>query len=69
MIWSAQGVTGGGVFQAHRSCDISRITFFQVFPVIGMHLNDTTDSLLVSLCCVQNRRTGIHRARVNPEET
>ena len=61
----AQRVTGGGILQADSSRNIARVNGVDVLTVVGVHLQDTADTLVVILdrvvdggACVQ--RTGVH---------
>ena len=61
----AQRVTGGGILQTDSSRNIARVNGVDVLTVVGVHLQDTADTLIVILdrvvdggACVQ--RTGVH---------
>ena len=61
----AQRVTGGGILQTDSSRNIARVNGVDVLTVVGVHLQDTADTLVVILdrvvdggACVQ--RTGVH---------
>ena len=45
----AQGITGGGVLQAHGGGDIAGADLFDILTVIGVHLQDTAHALLLVL--------------------
>ena len=64
----AQGVAGSGVFQAHSSRDITRVAGVNILAVVGMHLEDTTDSFVVILGGIVNGSTGLGNAGIYTEE-
>ena len=46
MLLIAQGVAGGGVLQTHGGLDIAGVDLLDILPVVGVHLQDTADTLL-----------------------
>ena len=49
LLFVAQRIAGGGILQAHNGRDITRIELVDLFPVVGMHLQDTADALALAL--------------------
>src|SRR5690554_7321195 len=68
MILVTQGVTGCYVLQADRGSDIAGENFFDLFTIVGVHLNHTAHTLFLALDRVKYRVTGLELTRVNPEE-
>ena len=60
MLLIAQGVASGGILQAHRRRDIARINGFNILTVIGMHLQNTAQTLVIVLIRVVHRLSLIH---------
>ena len=57
-----------GVLEADRGGDVAGVDLLDLLAVIGVHLEDAADALLLALGRVQDVRTGLERARVDPEE-
>ena len=68
MLVVAQGVACGRHFQTDGCCDIAGVYFVELLSLIGVHLQDSTDSFLFVLRRVQYIGAGIDRSGVNPEE-
>ena len=68
VLFIAQGIAGGGVLQADDAGDVAGVDGLDVLPVIGVHLQDAADALLLPLGGVQHRGTGVQRAGVHPDE-
>ena len=68
MLLVTQSITGGGDFQTYSSCDIAGIYLIQLLTLVGVHLQDTADTLLLALGCIQYVGTGIHGTRIYAEE-
>ena len=68
MIIIAQGIAGGGVLQAHGGSDVAGEDLLDVLPVVGMHLQDAADALLLVLGAVEHGGTGGELAGVHTEE-
>ena len=64
----AQGIAGGGVLQAHGGGDVAGEDLLDVLPVVGMHLQDAADALLLVLGAVEHGGTGGELAGVHTEE-
>ena len=64
----AQGITRGGVLQAHHGGDVAGIDGLQILTVIGVHLQQTTHTLTLVLGGIEHRRTCVQRTRVHTEE-
>ena len=65
MVLITEGVAGGGVLHTDSSGDIAGVNHVDIFPVVGVHLQDPTQTLLGALGAVQNRAalfqsTGVH---------
>ena len=69
MLLIAEGVTGGGVLEAHGGSDIAGVHRLDILSVVGVHLQNTTHALLLILGGVEDRGAGVERTGVNPEET
>ena len=67
MIRVAQGVAGEGVLESDRGGDVAGVDGLDLFAVIGVHLEDAADPLLLALGGVEHVRAGLERARVDPE--
>ena len=63
-----QRVAGEGVLEADGGGDVARVDHFEVLAVVGVHLQDAADALLLALDRVQHVRAGLERARVDAEE-
>ena len=68
MLVIAECVARGRKLETYRRSDISRIDCFELASVIGVHLQDTSESLLTVFRRVVYVRARIERARVYPEE-
>ena len=63
----AQGVTGGGVLQADHRVDVTgRCSLHRVF-LVGVHLEQLAQTLLLALGGVDDLSAGIDLARVHPD--
>ena len=63
----AERVTGGGVLEPDRGDDVAGEHRVLVFPVVGVHLEETADALLLVLGGVEHRAAGRELARVHAE--
>ena len=68
MVRVGQGVTGVGVLEPDRRGDVAGVDLVDLLAVVGVHLEDAPDALLLVLGRVQDVRAGLERARVDPEE-
>ena len=68
MLLVAQGVTGGGILQTDSSRDIASVNGVDILTVVGVHLQDTANTLVVILDRVVNGGTGIQSTGVHTEE-
>ena len=50
-------IPGMNIFQTRRGSDISRVDLFDVFPFVGVHLQDTTNSFTAVPAGIVNVRT------------
>ena len=64
----AQGITGGGVLQTDDRGDIAGIDGLDILPVVGVHLQDAADTLLLVLCAVEHRSTGVEHTGVHADK-
>ena len=62
-----QGVTGANVFQADAGHNVARSDDVEVFPVVGVHLQDAPDPLLAAGSDVDYLVALLHLAAVHPE--
>jgi hypothetical protein len=62
-----QRVAGAGVLQADARGDVAGEDGVDVFPVVGVHLQDPTHALLGAAGGVDDLRALLERARVHPE--
>ncbi|CAB4824423.1 unannotated protein [freshwater metagenome] len=65
--WITQGLTRGGVLEAHDRNDVSGAYRINFFTLISVHSINLADALLAVLDTVQHRGTGIKATRVNPQ--
>ena len=63
-----QGVAGVGVLEPDRGGDVARVDLLDLLAVVGVHLEDAPDALLLALGRVHHVRAGLERAGVDPEE-
>ena len=58
-----QGFTGRDFLQTDASSDVASQNFLDFFAVVGVHLQNTTDTLFLALDRVITGITGIQNAR------
>ena len=63
-----QRVAGEGVLEADGGGDVAGVDLLDLLAVVGVHLEDAPDALLLALDRVEDVRAGLERARVDPEE-
>jgi hypothetical protein len=68
VVLRAQRVAGGDVLQAHRGGDVAGAHFLDLFAVVGVHLQDAADALLLDLTGLYTCVADVERARVDAEE-
>ena len=68
LVLGRQRVAGGRVLEADRGGDVAGADLVDLLAVVGVHLEDAADPLLVALRAVEHVRAGLERARVDPEE-
>jgi hypothetical protein len=68
MLGVAQRVAGIRVLEPDDRADVAGVDLVDLLAVIGMHLEDAADALLLALGAVQDVRPGLERAGVDPEE-
>ena len=54
MLFITDSITGCSKFKTNRSGNVTGINFIQLRTLIGMHLQDTSHTLFLILCCVQH---------------
>ena len=64
----AESITSGGVLCTNYGCDITARACVDILSVVGVHLKDTTHTLVLVLCCVKNCCTSLNVTGVNSEE-
>jgi hypothetical protein len=64
----AQGLTGGDFLQADAGSDVAGANFFDFLAVVGVHLDDTADTLFLALDRVVDRVALLEDAGVHAHE-
>ena len=64
----AKGITGGGVLQADQGDDIAGAGPLDIFTLVGVHLEDSADTLTLAVVGVHDGHAGFKIAGVNAEE-
>ena len=52
-------IAGTGDLEANRGSDIAGVNLVQLISLVGVHLKDTSNTLLLALCCIQYIGTGV----------
>ena len=65
MVLVTEGITGGGVLHTDGSGDVTGVNNVDVFPVVGVHLQNPAQALLAALGAVQDgaallQNTGVY---------
>src|SRR4249919_679060 len=68
VVLRAQRVAGGDVLEADGRRDVAAQHFLDLFALVGVHLQDAADALLLRLDRVVDLVAGVERARVDAEE-
>ena len=68
MLLVANGVAGGNVLQANRGADIARQNFVDVFALVGVHLEQTANTLAASAAGVEHRVARLELAGVDADK-
>ena len=68
MPFVADGLAGLDVLQAYRRGDLAGVDFVKLFPVVGVHLQQTPDPLPLFGIGVEDRLALFEGAGVNAEE-
>ena len=55
------------LLQTDRRCDIARVDFVKLHSLVLMHLKDSRDTLLLSLCGIECIGTGVQRTGIDAE--
>ena len=63
-----EGITGGGAFQAHSGRDVTRANLFELFPLVGMHLEKPADPLSSPFRRIVNVRPSSQHAGIDTKE-
>ena len=61
------GITCGCILEADGCSNVARVNLFKLHSLIGVHLQDTSDTLFLILCCIKHIRTGICSSRIYTE--
>ena len=64
MLLVAEGITCGGALKTDGSTDIARISDFYILTVVGVHLQQSAQTLLRVLVCIINGSTCLDRSRI-----
>lgn len=64
----AQRLAGGDVLQAHHGGDVAGQHFLDLFAVVRMHLQQTTDTLFLALDGVVDGIARLQHARIHAHE-
>ena len=67
MLLITDGITGCSKLESNCCSDITGINLFQLRSLVCMHLQDTSNTLLLILCCIQHIRTGVHSTGIYTE--
>ena len=67
-LFVAQSITGGGILQTNNGSNIACVYSFDILSVVGVHLYDTSHTLLVVLGSVQDSCTSIDSTGIYTEE-
>ena len=59
MLFVAEGISGGGVLQADDRSDVAGVHGLNILPVVGVHLEDAANALLLLLRGVEHLGAGI----------
>ena len=62
ILFITERVAGGGVFKADGGGDIAGINLLDILSVVGVHTQDASKTLTLSLGRIHNGLTGLHRA-------
>src|SRR5208283_718001 len=64
----ANRVACADALQANRGANVASENFADLFPLVGMHLQQPPNALTPATARVQNRISGLELARVNPNK-
>ena len=67
-LFIAERITGGGVLQTNDSSNITCVTAVDILAVVGVHLQDSSQTLVAVLGSIVNSAAGGDCARINSEE-
>ena len=63
----AESIAGSGIFQTYCCCNITGINHVDFLTMVGMHLQDTANTLSLTFGRVVNVRTGAESTGVHTE--
>src|SRR5207244_11495621 len=67
-VWFARRVSGCASLGSRRGGDITRVNFFDLLSLVGVHLEKAADSLSFPLGRIVNARPGGQRPGIDSEE-
>ena len=68
MLLVADGVAGRNILQAHRGADVARQNLADIFALVGVHLQQTPDALVLAGTRIQHRITRLELSGVHPDK-
>ena len=68
MLLVTEGIASTGGLETNSCCNISGVNLIQLLSLVCMHLQNTSNTLFLTLGRVQNIGTGIHGTGVHTEE-
>ena len=68
MVGISERVPGEGVLQPDGCGDVAGVDLVDLLAVVGVHLEDAADALLLALGRVEHVRAGLQGARIDAEE-
>src|SRR5262249_40750471 len=68
IIFRTKGIASGRILEPYCGCDVACIYLFDLFALIGMHLQNTANTLLLLLSRIVDIGSRVEHARINTEE-
>ncbi len=68
MLLVAEGIASGGVFQADDCGDVASVHGLDILPVVGVHLENASNALLLLFRGVEHLGAGVQRAGIDTDE-
>ncbi len=65
----ANGVAGGNILQSHRRGDIARVNFGNLFPLVGVHLQQAGNPLIPVAARIVDRVALLEVSGIYPQES